>query len=335
MLQKITLAGLVLLLTPLSSRAQGVDLVGNRAAGLGAFVAVADDASAVVWNPAGLVFGPIFNVSLDIGTSRRTPGEVPVAGERAGRSNAALVAFGVPPLGASYYRLESVGLDASGTVGGPSPGRQQEQVSFRKLTTHHLGVTVLQSLGDYVTVGATAKVVRGVLHAGRLEVPTWDEGFDRAEVGGSRGATAGDLDLGAMVARGRLRAGVVVRNLTTPRFEFGSESRELARHARVGAAWGDRWPGLTSTVVAFDVDVTKVTHPDGDRRDVAAGVERWLPGRRVGLRGGVRASTVGEVRPIVTGGGSFAVRAGTYVDAFVAGGASGARAWGVGARVTY
>jgi hypothetical protein len=251
MLQKIIVFAAISIFMPLSASAQGLELLGNRAAGVGAFVAVADDASAVAWNPAGLVFGPIFNVSLDLGRSTRAEGDGPGAGTRAGRVNGTLVAFGVPPLGVSYYRLESVGLDASGAEGPSSPGRQHEQVPFRKLTTHHLGVTVLQSLGDYVTVGATAKVVRGAFEAGRLAVPTWDEGFEQAEASGGRGSTAGDVDLGAMVARGPVRAGVVVRNLTTPRFEFGGASSELPRHVRIGVAWGDGWPGLTGTMVAL------------------------------------------------------------------------------------
>ena len=57
----------VLALAPQRSGAQPLDQLGNRASALGAFVAVADDASAVVWNPAGLINGPIFNILLDFG----------------------------------------------------------------------------------------------------------------------------------------------------------------------------------------------------------------------------------------------------------------------------
>jgi hypothetical protein len=335
MLKKMLHVSAVLLLMEATSAAQGLDMLGNRAAGLGAFVAVADDASAVAWNPAGLVAGPIFNLSLDFARSRRVPAEPPAGGERVGKVDATLFAFGVPPLGLSYYRLEEVGLASLGAAAEPSPGRQQDQVSLRKLTTHHLGVTVLQSVGDYLTVGATAKVVRGSIGIGAADVATWDDGFDRADRVGDRGETSGDVDLGAMLAVGAVRAGLVVRNVTTPRFGEGEESIALARHARLGVAWGDGWPGLAATVLAFDADLTRVHHAEGERRDLAGGIEHWLHGRRIGLRAGMRASTVGEVRPIISGGGSYAVRSGTYVDVFVTGGTGGARGWGVGARVTF
>ena len=104
---------------------------------------------------------------------------------------------------------------------------------------------------------------------------------------------------------------------------------------RLGVAWGDRWPGLARTIVAFDADATRSAHASGDRRDVAAGVERWLKGGRAGVRGGVRASTVGDARPVVSVGGSYALRVGAYVDAYVAKGQHEDRAWGIGARVTY
>src|SRR3954454_7503401 len=46
--------------------AQSEPPVGVRATGMGgAFVAVADDASAVFWNPAGLASGSYFSVALD------------------------------------------------------------------------------------------------------------------------------------------------------------------------------------------------------------------------------------------------------------------------------
>ena len=45
--------------------AQGFEPVGTRAQGMGgAFVAVADDATATYWNPAGLASIPIFDLTL-------------------------------------------------------------------------------------------------------------------------------------------------------------------------------------------------------------------------------------------------------------------------------
>ena len=55
------------LVTPAgSAAAQTFEVVGTRAAGMGgAFVAVADDASATYWNPAGLALGHMFSLVVD------------------------------------------------------------------------------------------------------------------------------------------------------------------------------------------------------------------------------------------------------------------------------
>ncbi|HXG87924.1 MAG TPA: hypothetical protein VNJ02_06275 [Vicinamibacterales bacterium] len=300
---------------PVVARAQGLETLGNRASALSAFVAVADDAAAVAWNPAGLVFGPIFNASLDLGRSTSAVNGRNTGSAQAGRVGSTLVAFGVPPLGLSYYRLSASGLATSPDDQG-SAGRQDRQAEVRTLVTHHVGVTVLQSLGDYITVGSTLKVVRG-------------------SVGGAGGQTTADVDAGVIVSAGKLRAGLVARNLTTPSFGSDAARMSLNRHARAGVAWGERWPGLPRTIVALDADLTRVPHPGGDRRDVALGVERWLRAQQVGVRAGVRSSTVGDARPVVSGGASYAVRAGMYVDGYVAGGANKHRAFGIAGRVAY
>ena len=62
------LLGFALLLAPWTVRAQGVEAVGIRALGMGgAFVGVADDASATYWNPAGLVTGPLGSAVAEFG----------------------------------------------------------------------------------------------------------------------------------------------------------------------------------------------------------------------------------------------------------------------------
>jgi hypothetical protein len=68
---------------------------------------------------------------------------------------------------------------------------------------------------------------------------------------------------------------------------------------------------------------------------VAVGVERWLRQGQLGLRGGVRASTLGAARTVVSGGVSYALRSGTFVDGYVARGQDDAQAWGISARFTY
>jgi F plasmid transfer operon, TraF, protein len=317
--------------------AQGLETTGNRAAALAAFVAVADDASAVVWNPAGLVAGPIFNISSDLGRSTVSPDGLPFPPAAAGKLGTTLLAAGVPPLGLSYYRLSVTSAEAAGPAVRGVAGRENSEVIVRTLVTSHLGATVLQSLGDYVTLGATAKLVHGRIGAIVVDSDSWDEALDRADTIDTDSSIVGDVDVGMMFSANRVRAGVVVRNVTEPSFDEDQRGAPvtLERHARAGVAWGDRWPGTARTIVAFDADLTRLRQATGERRDVAVGAERWLQNRRMAIRGGVRASTVGEMRPVATVGGSYAIRAGTYVDAYVARGTVDQRAWGIGARLTY
>ena len=75
--------------------AQTTDAVGVRAQGLaGAFTAVADDASAGFWNPAGIAGGPLVNGLFEYSKPDRTVDET-VRG----------VAAAYPALGVTYYRL--------------------------------------------------------------------------------------------------------------------------------------------------------------------------------------------------------------------------------------
>jgi hypothetical protein len=105
---------------------------GVRAAGMGgAFTAMADDASGVYWNPAGLASGSFFSLVLD-----RNSGD---------DASASLLALSTPPLGFSYYRTAAHPPDASGS----------------SLVAHHAGITLVQSIGGRLAVGGTVKVVHG------------------------------------------------------------------------------------------------------------------------------------------------------------------------------
>src|SRR5262249_40890205 len=73
------------------AHAQGDPPVGVRAAGMaGAFTAVADDATAAVWNPAGLASGSYFSAAID--------------GNHFSNQSALFAGFGSPPLALSYRR---------------------------------------------------------------------------------------------------------------------------------------------------------------------------------------------------------------------------------------
>src|SRR5438045_650353 len=97
-------AMLVLLGCATGAGAQTFEAVGTRAAGMGgAFVAVADDASAAYWNPAGFASGNMFSLVVDRGTSESDPA-VP---EGARKGSGFLFAMGMPAVGLSYYQLRS------------------------------------------------------------------------------------------------------------------------------------------------------------------------------------------------------------------------------------
>src|SRR3954466_13822605 len=81
--------------------AQSFEAVGTRAAGMGgAFVAVADDASAAYWNPAGFAAGSYLRLVLDRKSAQVQPSFGPAA-----KQSGLLIALGMPALGLSYYGL--------------------------------------------------------------------------------------------------------------------------------------------------------------------------------------------------------------------------------------
>jgi hypothetical protein len=321
----------------LSAASAQAQSLGSRASGMGqAFVAVADDASSVYWNPAGMATGAYISFVVDIGVgdadSRGSRGH-----EGASSNNAQLLAFTLPPLGVGYYRLSNVVAGPDEAAGMAGPSREEGRRTVQGLTTSHLGVTLAQSLNQYLVVAGTVKVVRGEVTRGQVNLADASDALDAAEGLPSRGTSRGDVDAGVMLAVEQWRVGLVARNLTTPSFDAPDEGApvELDREARVGAAWGSGWPGLSRVVVSADADLTRQASWTGERRDIAAGVETWWLGQRLGVRGGVRGSTVGTARPVVATGVSAALAPGFYVEAHLAGGDQDGRSWSVGARYTF
>src|SRR5256885_12492856 len=77
------------------AEAQNPESIGIRAQGMaGAFTAVADDATAGWWNPAGLAGGSYFSTIIEYGRFRQTPD-----------TNVKGASIGFSALGLSYYRL--------------------------------------------------------------------------------------------------------------------------------------------------------------------------------------------------------------------------------------
>jgi len=310
---------------------------GVRAQGLaGAFTGVADDASAVYWNPAGIAVGSLVSGVVDFGVMTQRP-DKPQLGAGT-RDTSGMVAFSATALGFAYYRLATY---TAGTVepAGASPESREEVVrSVHAVVTGVIGVSLLQSLSEHIVVGVTPKWVRGAIRDGVSADRDIDDALDHAAALEGPTSTKFDVDASVMLQANRFRFGVTGRNLTTPEFLVNGVDGsvvELDRQVRVGGAWGSGWSGISRVIVAVDGDVTTQQSPSGDRRDLAAGVETWWLHQRVGVRGGARRSTVGESRSVFAGGVSAGVTAGLFVDAQVTRGRDDQRGWSVGARMAF
>jgi hypothetical protein len=189
-----------LLLSCSSAFAQTFETIGIRAQGMGgAFVAVADDATATWWNPAGLASGAYFNSIIEYDRSGDTM-----------RAQGLAVAF--PALGLSYYRLPISQMRPTGSTGAEAASREDEGV------LSVFGASVGQSMGTHLVLASTLKLLRaeGDTHAG-LDIAAMAN-FSGLRFGltvkninePSFGAAAGRLDLArqvragvALVGRGR------------------------------------------------------------------------------------------------------------------------------------
>ena len=154
----VLLGGLVLLgAAPPAEAQQAFESTGTRALGMaGAFVAVANDATAVYWNPAGLATaGP---VGMTIGWTRLRSGNQkapPVPGATGETST--FTSLGSMPLGLFYGSAKRTTLVA-GAGGG---------TDLETLQTSQFGATILQSLARGVVLGSSLKYVRGGVTTGQ------------------------------------------------------------------------------------------------------------------------------------------------------------------------
>lgn len=310
---------LSLLAVPLD--AQSLEAVGTRAQGMGgAFVGVADDASAVYWNPAGLAGGAYFSLVVDGVVSEALP-----SGSQQGASRSGwLLALSTPALGLSYYRLHNHTVRPSAVEG---------RSRVESLVTQHVGGTLVQSLADVVAVGATVKLIRGVAAATDMATADREAALHDVDLMG-RGSNKVDLDVGVMASGSAGRAGVTIRNVSEPSFRTadGQELR-LRRQVRGGASI----LLLQTWKVAADLDFTTNSGILGDVRELAIGSEGQLT-RRLAARGGIRFNTAGEGErtPAVSAGGSVAVFGSLLIDAQITGGSDKAfRGWGLAGRLVF
>lgn len=298
----------------LPASAQLFESIGTRAQGMGgAFVGVADDATASWWNPAGLATGSYFNVVIEKGalTQPSTPGALDPAQRTGGTGFAA--AF--PALGISSYRLQVVDVRPISPTDSSVAGRQQQAEGrhVRRLSIGLFGATVGQSIGDHLVIGSTLKVVRG--NVASADIDATGDGLDRASDLDGESQTHGDLDVGAMARFGMVKLGATVRNLTRPSFGVGNDRRTLERQARTGLSVTGRQAGFDSVTVAVDTDLTRTDTVFGEVRHAAAGAEVWLRGKRFGFRGGATTNTVGERRRSFSTGVSVAPIKGVFIEA--------------------
>jgi len=335
LLLRAAVAAALVLVSAIGASAQMSEAIGIRAQGMsGAFTAVADDATATWWNPAGLASGAYFNTVVETGRQRQPTNESAVpASETINRG----FSLAYPALGLSYYRLQISEIQPVASTGGGTPGRQDEgsrDIRLQRLVLSQFGATVGQSMGSHLVLASTLKLVRGSL---ATEVrPAIAASIDAAEELEGPSETHAALDIGALARVGRLRLGLMVRNATETTF-FGDDDRgtglTLDRRFRAGVALGSH---SNLTMLAADFDLTRSLTATGEQQRAAVGVEGWSVSRRIGLRGGASVNMLDTDRIVVSGGASVAVRKGTYVDVAGALGSDDSQSgWGFALRVTF
>ena len=275
-LHRLGLSGLVVMAIVLVVAApaspQGFEVLGTRALGMGgAFVAVADDATASYWNPAGLATGAFFSLLVDHtrGQTRVDPASVHSPGAD---KSATIVGMSTNSLAFSYYRLRINQIERPFLPDpSPDPARNNQlgEATLRSVTTHNVALTGVQLLSEGFSVGSTIRYVYGSygVDSGDPALPT-DAWLDHAAGLEQKGQHKADLDVGIKVGGQTVQAGFVARNLLQPTLTgLDGSSIRIDRQFRAGLAF--RPAGRF--IVAADVDVNRLETVGGDRQNVAVG----------------------------------------------------------------
>ena len=300
-LTRAALCAALLTVLAVPARAQLIyEITGERALGMaGAFVAVADDATAAHWNPAGLASGG--PAGMTIGWYRFQFGDqnqpvVPGPSRRA----TSFTSLGTMPLGLSFGRFDVTTLVElpDGTAG------------FESLRTVQYAGTLVQSIIEGLVVGSTLKYLRGEVLDGVPPPGSVDGAFDWIGDVDSPTQGAFDLDLGVMAVAPHFRIGLNVKNMLAPRFQSpGGTEFVLQRQPRLGIAI---LPGAGLTL-AMDLDLDTVDLRGGPRQMFAVGGEALL-GRFFAARGGARWNRKGNRLAVGAFGFSVSVRSGMWFD---------------------
>jgi F plasmid transfer operon, TraF, protein len=293
---------LLFLTLPSSLSAQTFGGVGTRAEGMGgAFVAIADDASAIYWNPAGVATGTTFDLQGSVAKDKTV-----------------FIGAAVPVFGLGFYRTHQEHRLPTVSPPDDRENRGSGEVRVGTLTTSNVGVTVVQTIVPGLVIGTTTRLVVGGL-----------ETF--------QGRTTVDIDAGAMVSAWDIRFGLTARNILEPEFDAEPAVR-IKRQFRVGAALAPR--SLPTGVhgpfsLAVDADLTTTPSVFGDKRGAAVGGEYWLAGL-VGVRGGIRWSTLGDSIRAYSGGLTVRLTRSTYAEGQVTkSDESEETLWNIGGRLTF
>ena len=280
----------------------------------GAFVAVADDATAAYWNPADLATGSFLSLLLDSQRTEtwmdRTDPFTPAT------SDASLfTGLSIHSVAMSYYRLRTNQIDQFQNLEAAGASKVQGGTAMVRslVITRHAAFTRAQPLWVGANVGATIRYIRGTigldpgdaaLAMGKLLDQVYD--LDR------QGKNDWDLDFGLTLGSPEIRGGLVARNLRQPIFS-GPEggSIQLKRQVRAGLAVRS----VGGLLVATDIDLNRAMTVHGDRRSVAVGAENRL-GEWFTARGGARFDVEGKnSRPVGAVCFSVAPSSGLYLDA--------------------
>jgi hypothetical protein len=338
-LSSAALAAVVFLSSSSIANAQIFESVGTRAQGMaGAFVAVADDANASWWNPAGLATGAYLSAVVERG-SLLEPSTVAGAGPASERHTTG-ISFAFPALGVSYYRLRISDIRAASSSTEAAPAGRQDQgaggVVQRSISISEFSAVVGQSVSDHLVVASRLKLVRAGVTAS-IGVQEGRDALDRAADADVSRDIRGSFDVGVMVSVPHMRIGLNIKNVNEPEFGSGANELRIDRQARAGVAFfSDRFGPMQDLVASADADLTRTPTPLGDVRHVAAGAEAWLFGRRLGLRGGVSADTAGSADLAGSGGLSVGFRTGLYVDGAITIGRDSSRTgWGAALRASF